>query len=70
MDSCKYIRMHQRILNNRELYTNIPNITIMKDQKELFELIDMAHQNNLIGKETVEFLKADHPKIPVFFYTP
>lgn len=69
MNRGKYICMCQSILSNRQWYTPTSNINLENEVK-LFELIDQAYQNGLIDKETVEFLRVEHPKISVFYAFP
>lgn len=67
MNKGKYICMCQLILNNRQWYTPIPNINLERDSKKQFEL---GLIDGLLDKETVEFSKVEHSKIPVFYALP
>lgn len=59
-----------KILKNKEWYRPIPRSLIERYNKEFYILVDNAYLNYLIKKQTWDFIRTPHPKIPTFYSLP
>lgn len=69
-DKDKYIAMCRKILDNIDWYTPIPPINLEREQKALFSIIDEAYGEELIDKETMEYLKIEYQRVPILYSLP
>lgn len=51
-------------------YLTILNSTFQEKNKKMFGIIDMAFREKVNDKETVEYLKIEHSRVPVFYALP
>lgn len=64
MNNTQYVRMCDRILNNKIWYRKVACHILDNHKQEFCELIAVAFQEGIITKDPVQFLKVENPMTP------
>lgn len=70
MDNQDYLRMCQRILDNKDWYRSIPAKLIESYYTDFYTMIDRAFERCVITKDLHEFIRTKHPRVATFYSLP
>ncbi|OCT74329.1 hypothetical protein XELAEV_18033295mg [Xenopus laevis] len=70
MDTIKYKLEIERQLSDSETYNKLKGDPTAKIEQDLFHLVDCAFGDGILNKKEKDFLKIQHPRIPVIYTLP
>lgn len=70
MDKNAYISMCYKILENQDWYQQVPHDKLTVARPQYLSIIDRAHQQGLIDRDTREYLEIKLPVTSTFYSIP